>query len=230
MTIRSLLVFAAFAAMLGSPTFAETTSSTYRPPAIDITRAKGLPPLGKWMITPDFQPAHWLGAKWRNRSFREPINVIVIDKASKTADEAKKKFEAACAKAGFPSRMGHSGGYWGWMGNRLQPQVPSEPGHAFSDEPFELTNNHGRFFGPYQHDGRFYFIGALSREKVAPLAEVKHHYVSFNAARDAFADSLDNKTDYKLTGFRNLDNAFIGHAELTTGDHDGVATILELKR
>ena len=132
----------------------------------------------------------------------------------------------AATLAGFPSREGHSGGYWGWIGDRLHPQFPDTPSHAFSDEPFELDNNHGRFFGPYRHEGRLIFVGALSRERVAPLSTPRHQYASFNRGRDQFADAMDTHSAYRRTAFLNLDNAIVGAADVGTGDHDGVAAVL----
>jgi hypothetical protein len=202
----------------------------FRPDSTAIAEVQGLPSIGKWMIGPDLAPAHWLGESWRSRQLREPINMIIIDPHSASPDEARANFLKAATESGFPSRSGHSGGYWAWIGQQLQPQFPETPAHAFSDAPFELDNNHGRLFGPYRHAGRYIFVGAVSREKVAPLSTPKHQYVSFNRGRDKFADALDAHSGFCRTGFVDLGNALVDHPDLTTGDHDGMAAVLTLRK
>jgi hypothetical protein len=196
----------------------------------DVAELAGLPPIGKWMIAPDLQPAHWLGEIYERRKLREPINVVVVDSHSRTPQEAKASLLQAAMSAGFPSREGHSGGYWGWIGDRLHPQFPDTPAHAFSDEPFELDNNHGRFFGPYQYRDAFIFIGSVSREKVAPFSEPRHQYVSFNRGRDTFAGAMNLRSAYRRIAFLNLDNALVDRPDVGTGDHDGMAAVLTRAR
>jgi hypothetical protein len=208
------------------PLAATSNAPAYRPAEGELVEPAGWPVLGKWMIAPDLTPAHWLGTRLRGKRLREPINVIVVDPVARTSAEAERRFLTAATRAGFPSRRGHSSGYWGLIGPGLQPQFPATAHHALADGPFELDNDHGRFFGPHRHGDRFIFVGALSREKVTPFAEVKHQYVSFNLARDRFAAALDERTSFKLTAFLDLANAILGHAELTTGDHDHMAAVL----
>ncbi|HOX22829.1 MAG TPA: hypothetical protein PLL10_05145, partial [Elusimicrobiales bacterium] len=74
--------------------------------------------------------------------------------------------------------------------------------------------------------GKYYFAAAFSRERVH-LAPPGHQYVSFNQARDAFIWALDAKTEYKLSAFAELGNLVIASTQACTGDHDGVAAILE---
>lgn len=196
-------------------------------PMKDIVSTAGFPKLGKWMIGPDGTYAHWLGVTHRGKKIREPINVLLVDAHATSVEDAKKRLLNACAKAGYLDRMGHSSGYFGFISDKLYGQYPGEKGHAFSNEPFEFNNNHGRVFGPAFENGKYYFVGALSRELVAPLQKVKHVYGSFNQARDNFVDLLDSRTQYKIARFIQLDNALIGDAEWTTGDHDGVAVVVE---
>jgi len=217
------LLFAA-SSLLAQPAPANTQE--YRAAPQDVVQPAGLPPIGKWMIAPDFQPAHWLGEIYENKKLREPINVVIVDAYSRTPQEAKAALLQAATQSGFPSREGHSGGYWGWIGDRLHPQFPETPAHAFSDEPYELNNNHGRFFGPYRFEDAFIFVGAVSREKVAPLSMPRHQYVSFNRGRDAFAEAMDLHSAFRRIAFVNLDNALIDRPDLGTGDHDGMATVL----
>jgi hypothetical protein len=199
---------------------------SFGPDNVDAAEVRGLPSIGKWLIAPDLKPARWLGELYRSKQLREPINMIIIDQESSTSQEARARLLNVAAQAGFPSRSGHSGGYWAWIDHELLPQIPDTPSHAFSDEPYEFDNNHGRFFGPFPHQGRFIFVGALSRESVAPLSSPKHRYVSFNRARDKFADALDGKAGFRRSGFVSLANDLADSRELTTGDHDGMAAVL----
>lgn len=210
----------------GTTTLAVTKPEDFKPQDPDLIQIKDLPRLGKWMITPDFEPAHWLGALFEKKKIREPINIIIIDDVAKTADEAKARFLKAATDAGFPVRKGHSSGYFAWIGDKLYSQVPETPSHAFSDEPYEFNNNHGRFFGPYSEKSCFLFVGSLSRESVAPFSNPKHQYVSFNRARDKFSDAMNLKTSFKLDCFVSMENDIIGNPDTTTGDHDGQAVVL----
>lgn len=65
---------------------------------------------------------------------------------------------------------------------------------------------------------------------MAPLASVKHEYVSFNQARDDFAENMTRKTDDKVSGYVNLGNVIVDDAEITTGDHDGMAVSMEARK
>jgi hypothetical protein len=217
------LLFASFS--LAAPP-SDADAEGFRLNRTDAVKLPGMPLIGKWMIAPDLEPAHWLGEVYEAKKLREPINMIVVDAHSRTPEEAKTGLLQAAALAGFPSRDGHSGGYWGWIGDRLHPQFPDTPAHAFSDEPYELNNDHGRFFGPYRHEGRFIFVGAVSRERFAPLSVPRHQYVSFNRGRDKFADAMNMHTAYRRTAFVNLGNALVDMADVGTGDHDGMAVVL----
>lgn len=220
--LAALLFFAHPPTAHPSPAGAED----FRASPQDVARPPGLPPIGKWMIAPDLQPAHWLGEIYENKKLREPINVVIVDAYSRTPQEARAALLQAATQSGFPSREGHSGGYWGWIGDRLHPQFPDTPAHAFSDEPYELNNNHGRFFGPYRHEDAFIFVGAVSREKAAPLSMPRHQYVSFNRGRDTFAEAMDLHSAFHRMAFVSLDNAMIDRPDLGTGDHDGMAAVL----
>jgi len=192
----------------------------------DVARIPGYPAIGKWMISKEMIYSDWMGVSHNGKKLREPINVIVVDPLAKSPDDAVARFLAACKRAGFASRPGHSGGHFGWLGDRLYPQIPSANHHAISDEPFEFHNNHGRFFGPHISNGRYFFIGAMSREKLAAEPKPGHLYVSFNQARDRFAQLLEEKGEFKISAFEVLDNAILGDPGLGTGDHDGVAVVL----
>jgi len=192
----------------------------------ELAQPPGLPPFGKWMLDPDRTPAHWLGEIYDGKPLREPINVVLIDAAAATAEQAVERLMRATAGAGYPSREGHSSGYQGYIGGRYYQQLPRRHEHAFSNEPFEFHNNHGRIFGPHPSERGFVFIGAFSRERVAPMAPVKHAFVSFDQARDDFAQRLDQASEYHLQGFVALDNALTQDPLVSTGDHDGQAALL----
>lgn len=202
----------------------------FKPAERDVIHTKGFPPIGKWMISPHLGYADWLGEIFSGKRLREPINVILVDPYPGSVEEAIKRFLEASAKAGFVIRPGHSGGYFGWLCDRLYPQIPAEGHHAISDEPFELHNNHGRFFGPCLWAGRYFFIGALSREKFIPATKAEHLYISFNQARDKFARVLTEKSTFKITAFLNLENALLDDPSIGTGDHDGIAVVLTAVR
>jgi len=74
--------------------------------------------------------------------------------------------------------------------------------------------------------GSYFFIGALSREKIGVKPEPEHLYVSFNQARDRFAHALEQKGEFRITAFISLENAILNDQQCGTGDHDGVAVVL----
>lgn len=211
-----------------NPGAAPTATLTgFRPPEGELVQPVGFPSIYPWMLTPDLVPAHWLGAKLNGKELVEPLNVIFVDRRSTGPEEARTALISALVKAGFPYRTGHSGGYYAFVDGRLQPQFPSGPNHAFSDEPFEFPNNHGRVFGPISVEGHFVFVAAFSRESVAPLDKVKHRYASFNRARDTVADCLEAKGEFTRKGFVELRNNLVADPLHCTGDHDGLAVLLE---
>ncbi|RFA29356.1 hypothetical protein CAI21_09815 [Alkalilimnicola ehrlichii] len=192
----------------------------------DLVHPPGLPVIGKWMLDPDLSPAHWLGERYRAKRLREPINVLLLDRVAASEQQARQRLSAAMAAAGYPSREGHSSGYRGYIGTKTYPQLPSKREHAFSNEPFEVNNNHGRVFGPRAGARGFLFIAAFSREHVDPLRKIKHGYASFNQARDHVASKLDEQGAYRLRGFVHLRNSIVNDTAVCTGDHDGMAALL----
>jgi len=226
----ALILLLAIGSPAGQTARLGTEPSQLKSAPSDVARIPGYPPIGKWMISKDMIYSDWMGTSYKGKRLREPINVIVVDPLATSPDDAVARFLAACKRAGFASRPGHSGGHSGWLGDRLYPQIPSEAHHAISDEPFEFHNNHGRFFGPHFLNGRYFFTGALSREKVVVEPKPEHLYVSFNEARDRFAHFLEEKGGYKITAFELLDNAILDDPLLGTGDHDGVAVVLTATR
>lgn len=142
--VLSLLALAALsAALLAACAPSATTApaaplpdpTTYRP-ADTAVSVPGLGEVGRWMITKDLVPATWLGEKLGGRTLREPVNVLLIDRAARTPQEAAARLLTAMTAAGYVPRGGHSNGYWGEVGGRPSPMLPAGPGEAFSTRPF----------------------------------------------------------------------------------------------
>lgn len=201
--------------------------TSFQPKPENVVQLRLLPAIGKWMLDPDLTPAHWIGEVYYGKDLREPINIIMVDQVANSPEEAKRRLIEACSTAGYPSREGRSSGYLGYIGGQLQTQLPAGQDHAFSNAPFIINNDHGRIFEPYSYKGAYLFIGAFSREKVTPLATIKHEFVSFDQARDDFADNISRKTQYQVSGYVNLDNVIVADPKITTGDHDGIAVLLK---
>jgi hypothetical protein len=222
--LAPILLFLALATAAG-----EAPRVPAPPDPADSASVAGLPAIGKWMIGVGGGIANWLGRPYRGRTLLEPINVIVYDPISKTEEEAYARLESAGVAVEFEMRDGHSTGYSARIGGAVFEQLPRGQGKAISDGPFEFANNHGRLFGPYRWAGGWLFTGAFSRETADLVTKVKHHYASFDQARDAFAWALDGGGRYEVSGFVPLGNALLGSPLLCSGDHDGLAAYLVAK-
>lgn len=222
---RAALGAALFAVLLG-PSWSEPPAD----PNLETADPPGLPSIGKWMLTAQGVPSDWLGEIYQGKVLREPINVILIDEAAASGPDAVARLLAAAARAGYPVRLGHSTGYQAVIGRELFAQLPKGWDDALSDEVFELSNNHGRVFGPYRLEQSYLFTGAFSRERVDPFRWPGHRYGSFNRARDDFAARLDRGTAYRAAGFVHLGNSLPDDPAVTTGDHDGRAVVLRAGR
>lgn len=194
----------------------------------DYAVVAGMPNIGKWMLQSDgVTVANWLGATLNGKTIQEPINVIIIDGFATSVENAKARLMSKTDTAGYKSRTGHSTGYKGYLGNTTFNQQPEEDNHAFSTTFFWLNNNHGRTFGPYLYNGKYYFIGAFSREVIA-ISNPIHKYDSFATARNDFASKMVSKAGYRQLTSVSLQNAIPStNTALTTGDHDGMAVVLE---
>src|SRR5579883_430107 len=197
--------------------------------AVDTVAATKVPSIGPWMMDSDGTPAHWLDEMYQGKHLREPINIILYDRNANSGTDAKGRLLSALVQAGFPARIGHSNDYYGLISGKRYEQLGDGKPSTFADGPFEFDNNHGRIFGPSAYNGGYLWIGAFSREKVAPFDKIKHQYVSFNQSRDAIAQRLDANTIFHRTGFINSGNVLIDRPDTTTGDHDGIAVMLETR-
>lgn len=199
--------------------------NTAKPDMNDIVKPEQLPPMGKWMYLENGERAHWLGLKWNGKNLIEPINVVLIDKISKSTSEAEKRLYDNLQKAGFSKMEHHSSGYMGYLGHQYFPQIPEEKYHAFSDNVAEKPNNHGRIFGPYYYNSMYVFIGAFSREVLVQGGKIGHGYKSFLAARNELAMKLCVTDAYRIDAMVDLKNRVMNKS-MTTGDHDGEAVVL----
>ncbi|MEF2278004.1 hypothetical protein V3W47_06795 [Deinococcus sp. YIM 134068] len=181
--------------------------------------------VGRWMITKDLVPATWLGEKVGGRTLREPINVLLIDRAARTPEEATARLLAAMTAAGYGPKGRHSTGYHGEIGGRLYSMLPTGQGEAFSDDPFYVPNNHGRVFGPVPLERGYAFTGAFSLEGIRLLPRPGHPYRSFQVSREDLANELNAKTPFKHAGYVDMGSRLDTPSE-TTGDHDGRAVLL----
>ena len=82
-----------------------------------------LPDIGPWLLDPDGNPAHWLGARIGGRTLVEPVNVVVVDAFAGSAEEALNKLLGEVATDGYGEKWGHSSGYWASIGGELFPQI-----------------------------------------------------------------------------------------------------------
>jgi hypothetical protein len=164
---------------------AATASERYVPSRNDISKIKGLPTIGKWMISPEDKPANWIGELYKGKTMKEPINVIIVDNKATSIIDAKGRLSKYMKAAGFKDRGGHSSGYKGYIAGRVFEQLPAEKDHAYSDGWYIFDNDHARLFGPYKDGKRYIFVGAFSREVVGFYGKtLTHKYGSFNKARE----------------------------------------------
>jgi hypothetical protein len=184
-----------------------------------------LPSIGPWFIDKNCLPAHWLGQKYKNNILQEPINIIIIDKYSKTELEAVNKLVDACGKSKYEGEEGHSSGYFGLINDVLYSQIPKNKKIAFSNKEFFSTNNHGRIMGPCLYNGFYVFIGAFSQEAFKVTSKMHHAFLSFIIARDDFAKKMNDYGAYKIDSKYDLKN-IIDDSNATTADHDGIAIVL----
>jgi hypothetical protein len=227
MTLRAFaFAFVALAFAFSADLSAQSLDFDAAPRPTDSIALESLPRIGLWMLDGAGGVAHWLGESIKGRTLQEPINLVIVDSISKTKQEALARLVAACEKSEFEKRSGHSSGYSAYIGGELYSQIPSEKMTAYSDGPFEFSNNHGRLFGPAAWGSGFVFIGAFSREHTNLMTRVKHLFSSFTMARDAFARAMERSGHYEIAGFLPLGNAIVASTEFTTGDHDGVAILL----
>jgi hypothetical protein len=209
-----------------------TRSTAYSPTTPSPTDVVSTPygDIGKWMLQSDGEISDWLGQKYGSRNLLEPINVIIVDTTSTTAEESTQKMIAAMTAAGFPAQTVHSTGYQGLIDGVTYSQEPTGAEEAFSDCFYLLPNDHGRVFGAAAlPDGStgFVWAAALSREEVGLYdGSFTHRYVSFDQARDTLRNRLvgQGATDLGVIAMNNA----VDSATQFTGDNDGYAVVVQL--
>jgi hypothetical protein len=177
------------------------------------------------------QIANWGGQLHDGKTLYEPVNLILVDRSSSTAELAAGKLNNALARAGFPAQFGHSMGFSGRIGPTVYGQRPDTLFSAYRDANCLLApNNHGRVFGPASAaDGTgFVWSAAFSRERLDLYQGLPAHvYESFTVARDALYAGL------VATGATDLGRLWLANAidtsTVSAGDHDGYAAAVELK-
>lgn len=199
--------------------------ATFRPAEGDVTSVQDFGEMGRWMITPELKNATWLGESYQGKTLHEAINVILLDKAASTPEQATERMLTAMNQAGYGPKNMHSTGYYGYLNGELKGQYPQGKGEAFSDNPWYKSNNHGRIFGPFKTDGGYVFIGAFSREDFKLLPKPRHTYNSFMVAREDLADQLTRQTVFKRSTYVDLGSTLDTPTD-STGDHDGRAVLL----
>ncbi|WP_139333514.1 hypothetical protein [Mycobacterium sp. SP-6446] len=176
------------------------------------------------------QIANWGCQQHDSKGLYEPVNLILVDRISTSAQLAINKLNKALTNAGFPSRLGHTVGFSGRVGNTVYKQQPDILFAAYADAPFVPDpDNHGRVFGPAPaaNGQGFVWSAAFSRERPSFYdGQATHVYESFNIARDRLHTNLVATGAADLGPVR-LDNA-INAPTVTTGDHDGYAAAVEL--
>lgn len=200
--------------------------------------------LGKWMLRPVPPPptappgakptyviSDWLNQQYGGRQLLEPINVVIVDRTSTTAEESTQKLITTLGAAGFPIRVQHSTGYVGHIDGDYYDQTPDGKDQAFSNCFYVFPNDHARFFGPAPAplpDGTgFVWTAALSREQVGIYDwSFTHRYVSFQQARNTLRDNLLHNGATDL-GMISLENAVNSPTQFT-GDHDGYAVVVQI--
>ena len=182
--------------------------------------------VGKWMIAPDNKVASFQGYKVGDRSLREPVNIVLLDKLARTPQEAAARLLSAMNAAGYPARSGHAGSsYRAMIGAQFYPAQPTGNTEAFSDGAWWRSNNRGWLFGPAPVAGGYLWTGSFCREDYQVISAIHQAYNSFAAARDDLAARLTTAGTFKQATTLNLENA-LNTPTLTTDDHDGQAALL----
>jgi|WetSurMetagenome_2_1015567.scaffolds.fasta_scaffold75361_3 hypothetical protein len=194
----------------------------------NISSDYDIPSIGEWLFYKNKRYADWLGVKYYNRYLREPINIIIIDSDSESAQQAVKKLLRECKMVGYEEEYGHSSGYMGVIDNEFYRQVPNNRHMAFANKDFFVTNNHGRIIGPAFYNGKYVFIAGFSTERPSIFKGVHHLFVSFNKARNDFSLKLNDGSVYKIIGSMDLKNT-INTNTTTTADHDGKVIVFETR-
>ncbi|OCN02829.1 hypothetical protein A7X67_02940 [Clostridium sp. W14A] len=193
--------------------------------------------VGKWMLQSDGQTvADYLGqtySKYGDKKVQEMINFIYVDPYATSSENANDRFFAAISNSdpSFSKSSMHSGGYTGYLQNRLFRQKPDGEFTAYVDKGFLHQNiHHFRTFGATFYQKAWYITAAASTEDYNWL-KFTHTFDSFNTARDVLANAL--LRSQANPGFRRLPDVDLHNkilqddANLTTADFDGVTVCVQ---
>lgn len=185
--------------------------------------------IGKWMLMGNGQVSNYGGQPYKGKTLLETINLVVVDKNSKSTSESIKKLNDAMNKAGFPIQLLHSSGFKGLINGKNYDQQPSWWFTAYADKWAFSENNHGRMFGPAPANGGGYVYSASFSTEVPTIYNwlPAHAYTGSNVARDTLTTKLvgTGQTHGVNIDMQNTYNT----STVTTGDHDGMATVVLLK-
>jgi hypothetical protein len=204
-------------------------STSAGPPSPDDVVDTPYGAIGKWLLQSNGQVANFGGQRFNGKALVEPINVIILDPTSTTAQQSTKKLYADLSSAGFPAQLAHTTGFQGTIGSETFGQQPTGVLEGFSDNFFLLPDDHARAFGPALDAGGAGYVWtvAASREQAGLDGLLPTHvYVSFNQARDELARQLI-LNGATLVGIVALGNAYDTGTKIT-GDHDGYAIVIQL--
>jgi hypothetical protein len=206
------------------------TSATTPSPTDEAATAYG--DIGKWMLKPDGQIADYGGEPYGGRTVFEAVNVVIVDPAASSPEQARQRLDTAMFWSGFPAQPIHTTGFQGTIDDITYGQMPNLPLFGYSDNLFIFPNDHGRIFGPdpVETSTGYVWSGAFSTEQLGIVHGFLpgHTYVSSNAARNALAMRMILSGRATYGGMVPLDNAY-NTGTTTTGDHDGYAVVLVLR-
>ncbi len=208
--------------------------------------------IGIWMFR-DGNIANWLGNKYEQvfhpdcsrvatkggtTSLYEPINVVWLDFASDTEEEAKVAivrflegqtvpFIKEPSELGTPPVPIHTTGYYAHIGESVPiEQYPADI--TWTDVGWPRTNNHARIFSAFMGtaNGAPFFVSSASFSREGNVVPDLHSHISFDCARDAL-EKIDGWTELDLMDFGNsypIGSEGTGPDETRfhTGDHSGV--------
>ena len=203
--------------------------------------------LGKWMINKDTAIANWLGKPQpvnvttgtgtcptcTPKTILEGINVVFVDTASTSTNQAVRNLNAWVRQSGFGASAISSTGYGGYFGGptpNLYSQQPTGANQAFRNSFFLFANSHARVFGPYpnQNGPGYVWTSSFSEENWSPKNPLTHGYQSFLQAQQEVTTGMLSINATNL-GPINMENKY-NVGDVSTGDATGYAQVLGLNK
>jgi hypothetical protein len=141
-----------------------------------------LPEIGNLVLYKNHKPADWLKEKYQGKRLLTPINFLIIDSKSTTAEQSTLFIAKYCGQIGFIPRVGHYSEYVALIGGTYYRQIPNRWKTAFSNKPFWKDNITFRLFGPGNNESGFIYSGSAMEESFSIIGPVYHKYISYNNA------------------------------------------------